>query len=96
MIQGKQRTMSVLADREDAIEAVAARLQAAREALGLTKREFAERAGMGEQTYGPFENGVRPLSLVAAKKIRKAHGLTLEFMYFGKIDDLPHKIAAKL
>ncbi|MFC3169247.1 helix-turn-helix domain-containing protein [Paracoccus fontiphilus] len=86
----------MLEEQEDAVEAVAARLQAARRALGLTKREFAERAGMGEQTYGPFENGGRPLSLVAAKKLRKAHGLTLEFMYFGKIDDLPHKIAAKL
>ncbi|MFN4062304.1 MAG: helix-turn-helix transcriptional regulator [Paracoccus hibiscisoli] len=86
----------MLEDREDDIDAVAARLKAAREALGLSKREFAERADMGEQTYGPFENGNRPLSLIAAKKIRKAHGLTLEFMYFGKIDDLPHRIAAKL
>lgn len=86
----------MLEDREDEVEAVAARLKAAREALGLSKREFAERADMGEQTYGPFENGIRPLSLIAAKKIRKAHGLTLEFMYFGKIEDLPHRIATKL
>lgn len=86
----------MLEDQEDAIEAVAARLKAAREALGLSKREFAERAGMGEQTYGPFENAKRPLSLDSAKKIRKAHGLPLEFMYFGKIDDLPHRIATKL
>lgn len=86
----------MLEDQEDDVHAVAARLKAAREALGLSKREFAERAGLGEQTYGPFENGVRPLSLLAAKKIRKAHGLTLEFMYFGKIEDLPHRIAIKL
>lgn len=86
----------MLEEQEDAIEAVAARLKAAREAAGLSKREFAARAGMGEQTYGPFENAQRPLSLTAAKKIRKAHGLTLEFMYFGKIEDLPHRIAAKL
>jgi len=86
----------MLEEQGDAIEAVAARLKAAREALGFTKREFAERAGMGEQTYGPFENARRPLSLEAAKKLRKAHGLTLEFMYFGKIADLPHRIAANL
>lgn len=86
----------MLEDQEDNIDAVAARLKAAREAIGLSKREFAEKADMGEQTYGPFENGVRPLSLTAAKKIRKAHGLSLEFMYFGKMDDLPHRIAAKL
>lgn len=86
----------MLEDQGDAVEAVAARLKAAREALGMNKREFAEKAEMGEQTYGPFENAKRPLSLEAAKKLRKAHGLTLEFMYFGKIDDLPHRIVAKL
>ena len=86
----------MLEEQGDAMEAVAARLKAAREALGFTKREFAERAGMGEQTYGPFENARRPLSLEAVKKLRKAHGLTLEFMYFGKIADLPHRIAANL
>lgn len=86
----------MLEEQGDEITAVAARLKAAREALGLNKREFAERADMREQTYGPFENATRPLSLEAAKKLRKTYGLTLEFMYFGKIDDLPHRIVAKL
>lgn len=86
----------MLEEKGDAIDAVAARLEAARKALGMTKREFAELAGMGEQTYGPFENGKRPLSLEAAKKIRKAHSLPLEFVYFGIKNDLPHRIAAKL
>ena len=86
----------MLQDLEDAREAVAARLQGAREALGLSKKEFAERAGLSEQVYGPFENGRRDLSLLAAKKIRKTHGLPLEFMYFGKIDDLPTRIARAL
>lgn len=80
----------------DKREAVAARLQRVREILGLTKREFAERAGMKEQGYGPFENGTRPLSLEAAKKLRRTYGLSLEFMYFGKRDDLPHRIAREL
>lgn len=86
----------MLEEQGDAIDAVAKRLEAARNALGLNKREFALKAGMGEQTYGPFENGTRPLSLMAAKKLRRAHGLTLEFMYFGIKNDLPHRIAAKL
>lgn len=86
----------MLKELKDDPEAVGARLKAARLALGLNKREFAEAADMGEQTYGPFENASRPLSLIAAKKIREAHGLTLEFMYFGNIADLPHRIATKL
>lgn len=86
----------MLEELEDDPKAVAMRLRAAREALGLTMTEFARRADMGIQTYSPFENAERPLSLIAAKKLRKAHGLSLEFMYFGKIDDLPHRIAIKL
>ena len=86
----------MLEEMEDHPEAVGARLRRVREILGLNKRQFAERAGMNEQTYGPFENGKRPLSLESAKKIRKAYDLTLEFMYFGKIDDLPHRITKEL
>lgn len=86
----------MLEDQRDSIEAVAARLERARAIIGLSKRDFAARAGMSEQAYGPFENGVRPLSLEAAKKLRKTYGLTLEFLYFGIVDALPHKIAKEL
>jgi transcriptional regulator with XRE-family HTH domain len=89
-------SLIMLEELEDAPDAIAARLEAARKALGLSKREFARRSGMEEQTYGAFENGTRSLSLIAAKKIRKAHSIPLEFMYFGKILDLPHRIVAKL
>lgn len=86
----------MLEDQEDHIEAVASRLKRVREILGYTKKEFAERAGMTEQTYGPFENAKRELSLSAAKKLRKRYGLSLEFMYFGKIEDLPTRISKDL
>lgn len=86
----------MLEDEGDNIEAIAARLKRVREILGLSKKQFAERAGMTEQTYGPFENAKRELSLIAAKKLRKTYGLSLEFMYFGKIDDLPTRISKAL
>lgn len=86
----------MLEDQGDDRNAVAARLQKVREILRLSKREFAERAGMTEQVYNPFENAKRDLSLIAAKKLRKAYGLSLEFMYFGKIDDLPTRISKHL
>lgn len=86
----------MLQDMEDSREAVAERLKRAREALGLSKKDFAERAGLSEQVYGPFENARRDLSLIAAKKLRKTHGLPLEFLYFGKIEDLPTRISMAL
>ena len=89
-------TQGVLMENDDSPEAVAARLRAVRQILGMDKKTFAERAGMSQQTYGPFENGTRALSLEAARKLRKTYGLSLEFMYFGKTDDLPHRIASAL
>ena len=86
----------MLKEREDDREAVAARLLAARKALGLEKKDFAEGAGLGMQVYGPFENGKRDLSLQAAKKLRARYGLTLEFLYFGNTDDLPTRISKAL
>lgn len=86
----------MMQDLEDKPEAVAARLKRVREILELTKREFAERAGLSEQVYGPFENATRDITLRAAKKLRKTYGLSLEFIYFGSIEDLPTRISKHL
>lgn len=86
----------MLEELEDQDDAVAARIERVREILGLNKREFAEAAGMTEQQYGPYSKGRRPLSLHAAKLLRKRYDLPLEFIYFGKIGDLPHRIAKEL
>jgi len=83
-------------ESQDSTEAVAARLKKVREILGLNKKDFAERAGISEQVYGPYENARRELSLQSAKKLRKAYGLSLEFIYFGNIDDLPTRISKEL
>lgn len=88
--------MAVLEDTSDAPEAVGERLRKVRENLGLSRRDFAHGAGLTEQTYGPFENAKRPLTLEAAKKLRSRYGLTLEFLYFGNKADLPHRIAKDL
>ena len=81
---------------EDDRDAVAARLKRVREVLGLEKKEFAENAGLTMQTYGPFENARRDLSLQAAKALRKRYSLPLEFLYFGKTEDLPTRISKEL
>ena len=86
----------MLEELGDKREAVAQRLRAARSALKLEKKEFAEGAGLSMQVYGPFENGKRDLSLQAAKLLRKRYGLTLEFLYFGNINDLPTRISKDL
>lgn len=83
-------------ENDDSREAIASRLEAVREILTLTKRQFAEQAGMSEQAYNGYSKATRSLSLEAAKKFRQTYGLTLEFMYFGNKADLPHRIAKDL
>lgn len=78
------------------IEAIAARLQASREALGLNKREFCREAGIGESAYNLYENAKRPLTLVAAMQICERFGLTLDWLYRGDISGLPQRIVARL
>lgn len=86
----------MLIDMGDSREAVGARLKRVREILGLSKKEFAERAGLSEQVYGPFENARRELTLRSAKQIRRTYGISLEYMYFGNIEDLPTRISKDL
>ena len=86
----------MLEELEDKPEAIAKRLEAVRKALRLSKKEFAEGAGLSMQTYGPFENARRDLSLQSAKQLRKTYQLPLEFLYFGKTDDLPTRISKHL
>ncbi|MQY41511.1 helix-turn-helix domain-containing protein [Epibacterium sp. SM1969] len=87
----------MLEELEDDIDAVSARLKRARLILGFEKKtDFADYVGISKQAYGAFENGNRDLTLHAAKKLRKKFGLTLEFLYFGRTDDLPSRIAREL
>lgn len=86
----------MIGDEDDSIEAVARRLAAVRKALGMDKASFAAKADLTPQVYGPFENGNRPLTLEAARKLRKAYGLSFEFLFFGNMNDLPHRIATLL
>lgn len=86
----------MLEELGDDREAIAARLKRIREILDLDQKTFAAKAGFLPQTYGPFETGKRDLTLDAAKKLRKAYGVTLDFLFFGNIGDLPHRIAAHL
>jgi transcriptional regulator with XRE-family HTH domain len=87
---------NMLEELEDQREAVAARLKRIREVLGLSKKDFAENANLSMQVYGPFENAKRDITLQAAKQLRKRYQVSLEFIYFGKIDDLPTRITKEL
>ena len=75
---------------------VARRLTLTREILGLTEKEFAERAGVILSRYHLWETGKSPISLSSAMALTAAHGLTLDWLYRGKVQGLPLWLAVEV
>jgi transcriptional regulator with XRE-family HTH domain len=78
------------------MDPVARRLALTREILGLTEREFAERAGVVLTRYHRWETGSIPISLSSAMALCAAHGLTLDWLYRGKTMGLPLWLAVEV
>jgi transcriptional regulator with XRE-family HTH domain len=78
------------------INPVARRLALTREILGLTEKEFAERAGVLLGRYHQWESGSIPISLSSAMALCAAHGVTLDWLYRGKILGLPLWLAVEI
>lgn len=69
---------------------IAERLKWHREVvLGVTQEEYARRAGLKRPQLNNWETGAYRLSLDGARALRKAFGLSLDFMYEGVDDALP-------
>nr|WP_175610434.1 helix-turn-helix transcriptional regulator [Rhodobacter aestuarii] len=86
---GTEERGSAMLKDDDSREAVAARLERIREFLNYSKREFAVKAGISEQTYNGYSSASRPISMESAKKFRKTYGLPLDFILFGSTGELP-------
>lgn len=78
------------------VDAIAGRLQATREALGLNQTEFCARAGVARNTYNQWEKGKGRPDIDGAIALCKAFRITLDWIYFGDPSKLPHDIASKL
>lgn len=75
---------------------IARRLRDARTVLELDQTAFAGRAGLKNQTYSNWESGNFRISIDGALALRETYGLSLDFIYCGNLDALPHKIAKAL
>ncbi|WP_422363207.1 helix-turn-helix domain-containing protein [Pyruvatibacter mobilis] len=81
---------------EKSNEAIAARLRATREALGLSQSDLCKQSGIARNTYNQFESGVRRPSIDAAIKLCESITVTLDWIYRGVPDGLPHGLATKI
>jgi len=68
----------------DPPEITGPRLEALRLALGFeTQTAFAQKLGLGKNTYNAYETGARSLSFTAACKIRRRFNVPLDFLFYG-------------
>lgn len=49
----------------------------------LNQQEFARSIGLEKNIYNPFEKGKRPLTLDAARRIRRRWGVSVDWLLFG-------------
>lgn len=78
------------------VQAIAARLRAARAAMGIDQAELCRRTGIQPNTYNQWEQAVGAPSRLQARRLKKALSWTLDYIYENDPSGMPHSIAAKL
>jgi transcriptional regulator with XRE-family HTH domain len=77
-------------------EAVGRRLEVLRLHHGMTKADFSNSVGIDATSYGKIEKGLKPLKADMAYRVAERWGVTMDFLYRGRLTELPAKIADKL
>ena len=79
----------------DPIE-VGRRLKALREYHEKTRAEFAKSVGIDATSYGRIEKGAKPLKADMAYMIAERWGVSMDFLYRGRLTELPDNLANNL
>lgn len=74
------------------MEGVGARLEALRIALDMGKADFANSFGLDPSSYTKTAKGEKPLQSQHAFTISERWGVSMDFLYRGRLADLPHDL----
>ncbi|MEN9062869.1 MULTISPECIES: helix-turn-helix domain-containing protein [Ponticoccus] len=77
-------------------EAVGERLEALREYNEMTRAQFATSVGIDPTSYGRIEKGQKPLKADMAYRIAERWGVSMDFLYRGRLTEIPAKLADTL
>lgn len=77
-------------------EAVGRRVEALRTYHGETRASFAQSVGIDATSYGRIEKGEKPLKADMAFKIAERWGVSMDYLYRGRLTELPPKLADSL
>lgn len=75
---------------------VTPRLIALREALSLSKGEFADAIGIDRSSYSKIEKANKPILPPVAQRIWKLYGVDMNYIYLGRVDTLPMHLSSKI
>lgn len=77
-------------------EAVGRRLIALRNHHGKTRAEFSAAVQIDATSYGKIEKGTKPLKADMAYRIAERWGVSMDFLYRGRLTELPDNLADSL
>ena len=78
-----------MSDTETPYLKIGQRLMAVRQAFtDDTQKVFAERNGFNPTQYNNWEKGARRITVDCAERLVERYGLSLDFIYLGKMDGL--------
>jgi len=73
------------------------RLQAVRECLSdANQKEWAEKMGYNPTQYNNWEKGTRRIPVDSAERLCNKFGLTLDYIYRGRVDGLSENLRKSL
>ena len=75
---------------------VTPRLIALREALKLSKADFADSIGIDRSSYSKIEKANKPILPPTAHKIFQQYGVDMNYIYLGRLDTLPAHLSASI
>ncbi|QDC11258.1 helix-turn-helix transcriptional regulator [Oceanicola sp. D3] len=75
---------------------VGQRLVALRDYHNLKQGEFADSVGIDRSSYSKIENGTKPLKAEMAYEIAEKWGVSMDFLYRGRLTELPKRLADML
>lgn len=77
-------------------ERVGKRVTAMREALGLTKAQFADSVGIDRSALTRIEKGEEGLGIAKAAMIAGLYDVEMDFTFRGKLSDVPASLRPKI
>jgi DNA-binding XRE family transcriptional regulator len=84
------------ADMEQSVKVLARRLKLTREALELSAAEVCKRIDCAPNRWSQYEGGQRPITIAVAIAMCEEFGLSLDWIYRGDPQRLPHDLRLKM